>query len=44
MLDRLQEDPRYDTLLRAVNEFWGLDLDGSLPDSVDLALGSESNE
>jgi hypothetical protein len=38
VLGPLREDPRYDKLLRVVNEYWGLHPDGRLPD------GSPSGE
>lgn len=30
----IRDDPRYEELLREVNEFWGLNPDGSLPDDM----------
>lgn len=35
----LREDPRYDELLRTVNEYWGLNPDGSLPDDGSASGG-----
>jgi tetratricopeptide (TPR) repeat protein len=40
----LRDTPRFRALIRDVNRFWGLDPDGSMPDSVGVSFGSETAE
>jgi tetratricopeptide (TPR) repeat protein len=40
-MKRIRNDPRYEALIREVNEYWGLNPDGSLPEGVDVSLSSE---
>ena len=37
-------DPRYEKLIGEVNQIWGLNPDGSLPDSVDVSFGAQFDE
>lgn len=37
LLAPLRDDPRYERLIRDLNQAWGLNPDGSLPDGVDVA-------
>lgn len=39
-MSRMRDDPRYDSLIREVNRYWGLNADGSLPDSVEVSFGA----
>jgi TolB-like protein/tetratricopeptide (TPR) repeat protein len=42
LLDPLRDDPRYRKLMGRFNRAWGLNPDGSLPDSVDVSFGPEA--
>jgi tetratricopeptide (TPR) repeat protein len=44
ILDPLRDDPRYEELIREINTAWGLNPDGSLPDSVDVSFESQPDE
>ncbi len=44
ILDPLRGDPRYEELVGRINRQYGLNPDGSLPDSVDVSFGSESDD
>jgi len=37
LLSAFRADPRYDKLIREINEFWGLNPDGSIPQDYDLS-------
>ena len=43
VLGSLRDDPRCRDLTRKVNREWGLDLDGSLPDSADVAFRAQAD-
>lgn len=43
-LGPLREHPRYHALMRKINLHWGLNPDGSLPDSVDVAFDAPTDE
>lgn len=43
-LDALEAASGYDDLLQTVNEYWGLNPDGSLPDSVDVTFRSKFDD
>ena len=40
VLAPLRRDPRYEKLIHEINEYWGLNPDGSIPDSVGVSLPS----
>ena len=40
VLAPLRRDPRYEKLIHEINEYWGLNPDGSIPDSVGVSLQS----
>lgn len=43
LLGPLRDDPRYESLIRKINESWGLNPDGSLPDEANLSAGPEGD-